>query len=183
LKDQPTLSGNIIGMRFLNQQLLFGVLHIFYRRPLKEINRWIRHYDAIRTNPDGVPNQNEGWISSKYPIEGMHWSEIADIFLPELGIKWGAACSSLKKSWWSYKMSKKYGSGLDSRRDLAYRINKIQYSMGIPLTQFEELEGLNLAESEFESEEQLSLDGEEWTREEIELRKEEKSDEDDWWIS
>jgi hypothetical protein len=151
---------------------------------LKEIDRWIRHYDAIRTNPDGVPNQNEGWISSKYPIENMHWSEIADIFLPELGIKWGAACSSLKKSWWSYKMAKKYGNGLDSRRDLSWRIQKIQRSMGIPVTQFEELEGLNLAESEFEDglNDQSSSDGEQWSKEEVQLRREEaEAAEDDEW--
>jgi hypothetical protein len=150
------------------------------------MDRWIRHYDAIRTNPDALPNRNEGWVSTKYPIEGMHWSEIAEIPLPELGMKWGAACSSLKKSWWSYKMTKKYGSGLDSKRDLAYRINKIQHSMGIPITRFEELEGLNL-ELEFESEDGLNdQSGEQWTREELRLKAEEaeeESDNDDWWIS
>jgi hypothetical protein len=153
---------------------------------LKEIDKWIRAYDNLRTNPDGLPNRNEGWVSTKYPIENMHWSEIADIPLHELGIKWGAACSSLKKSWWSYKMSKKYGNGLDSRRDLAYRINKIQHSMGIALTQFEEIEGLNLAESEFESEDglndQSSSDGEQWSKEEVQLRREEaEAAEDDEW--
>jgi hypothetical protein len=148
------------------------------------MDRWIRHYDNLRTNPDGLPNRNEGWTSSKYPIENMHWSEIADIFLPELGIKWGAACSSLRKSWFAYKMVGKYGSRLDSRRDLAYRINKIQASMGVPLSRFEELEGLNLSESEFESD-----DNEERSKEEIALRKEEAEAEaeednnDDWWTS
>jgi hypothetical protein len=153
---------------------------------LKEIDRWIRQYDNFRTNPDAV--NKEGWTSTKYPIENMHWSEIADIFLPEIQMKWGAACSSLKKSWWSYKMSKKYGNGLDSRRDLAYRIKKIQHSMGIALTQFEELEGLNLAESEFESEsedglnDQSSSDGEQWSKEEVQLRREEaEAAEDDEW--
>ena len=42
-------------------------------------------------NPDDLPNHNEGWNSTKYPeIENMHWSEVAEIFLPELNMKWGA---------------------------------------------------------------------------------------------
>jgi hypothetical protein len=151
---------------------------------LKEIDRWIRHYDAIRTNPDALPNHKEGWTSTKYPeIENMHWSEIAAIYVPELQMRWGSACSALKKSWFHLKLLKRRG---EYAGDIQWRIQKIQRSLGIPVTQFEELEGLNLAESEFESEDglndQSSSDGEQWSKEEVQLRREEaEAAEDDEW--
>jgi hypothetical protein len=39
------------------------------------------------------------WISSRYDFENGHWTDIADIFVPELNMKIGSAISALRKSW------------------------------------------------------------------------------------
>lgn len=51
-------------------------------------------------------------------------------------MRFGSACSVLKKTWKNFKAAGHGGTGW--RGDLAYRINKIQDAMGIPLTEFEE---------------------------------------------
>jgi hypothetical protein len=104
------------------------------------MQKWIRRYDRRRRL--GVNSQqptNESWISSKYDT-GIHWTELERIYLPEINMTWGQACSAIKKSWFSYKMAGKSGM---YRGDIAYRIQNIQRVMGIPITEFDELEGLN----------------------------------------
>ncbi|MGB8935578.1 MAG: hypothetical protein WCC17_10795, partial [Candidatus Nitrosopolaris sp.] len=66
---------------------------------MKEMQRWLRDYNRLRLDPDTT---NESWVSSKYDIEGMHWTELQQIYLPELGMCWGPACSALRKSWYAY---------------------------------------------------------------------------------
>jgi hypothetical protein len=126
---------------------------------MKEMQRWLRDYDRLRLDPDAP---NESWVSSKYDIEGMHWTELQQIYLPELGMCWGPACSALRKSWYAYKMAGCQGG---YRADIAFRINRIQAAMGIPKIEFHELDPRWV-------DEQL-------TEEEIQLRREEEK-EDDW---
>ena len=61
----------------------------------------------------------------------MSWDEIKHIYLPELEMEWGNACSALKKTWYALKKG-------GYTRDLAWRINQIQDAMGIPVTEFED---------------------------------------------
>ncbi|MFZ0220378.1 MAG: hypothetical protein WAM42_01625 [Candidatus Nitrosopolaris sp.] len=126
---------------------------------MNDMMRWIRNYDRLRLNPDA---SNESWVSTKYDIEGMHWTELQQIYLPELGMCWGPACSALRKSWYAYKMAGRQGG---YRADIAFRINRIQAVMGIPKIEFHELDPRWV-------DEQL-------TEEEIQLRREEE-EEDDW---
>ncbi len=125
---------------------------------MKEMQRWLRDYDRLRLDPD---TPNESWVSSKYDIEGMHWTELQQIYLPELGMCWGPACSALRKSWYAYKMAGRQGG---YRGDIAFRINRIQAAMGIPKIEFHELDP--------------GWVDEQLTEEEIQLRREEE--EDDW---
>ncbi len=40
---------------------------------MREMDRWLRIYDNLRTK---APNHNEGWTSTIYDIQGMHWQEL-----------------------------------------------------------------------------------------------------------
>jgi hypothetical protein len=51
-------------------------------------------------------------------------------------MNWGQACSALKKSWLAYKLAGRNGG---YRADIGWRIQKIQRSMGIQVTQFEDV--------------------------------------------
>ena len=39
---------------------------------------WIRKYEQMRHNPDEI---NESWHSTKYPIEGLHWADLQQIYV------------------------------------------------------------------------------------------------------
>ena len=88
----------------------------------------------------------------------------------ELGCHWGGACSALKKLWKSYRIAGR-NYGVDSRRDICWKIRNIQNALGIEKTHFEELEGMIDDE---ESEEGLSV-------EEVELQREEKEENGGYW--
>ena len=120
------------------------------------MQRWHRDYERLRLNPDA---SDESW-TSKYDIESMHWTELQQIYLPELGMCWGPACSALRKSRYAYKQLGRTGQ---YRNDIAYRITKIQNAMGIAKTEFAELGPYT----------------EEWSEEDKQLRREEQ-DEGDW---
>ena len=66
------------------------------------------------------------------------WSEIRDLPVYGLGdtMTIGKSFSMLKKSWRSYKLYRKDGY---PTTDLAFRILKIQRSLSLPLSQFDEL--------------------------------------------
>ena len=105
------------------------------------MQRWLRNYENLRHSKQ----PNESWVSSKYPIEGMHWTELQQLYLPELKMCWGPACNSLKKLWKSYKIAGRTG---EVRSDIAWNIRNIQRAMGIPESRFEELEGMDDEETE-----------------------------------
>jgi len=65
---------------------------------------------------------------------------LQQIFLPELEMCWGPACSALRKSWFACKFA---GKGGLYRGDIAYRIRTIQGATGIKNSEFPELEGLD----------------------------------------
>jgi hypothetical protein len=172
---------------------------------MKGMQKWIEDYEKRRHSKQ----PNESWVSSKYPIEGMHWTELQQLYLPELKMCWGPACNSLKKLWKSYKIAGRNG---EPRGDIAWRINRIQSATGIEKSQFPELEGMNDEESEEEltdeeiqlrreekeesggewnlnfgtSEKRSELYTEEWSEEDKQLRREEREAEeenDDWWFT
>jgi hypothetical protein len=139
---------------------------------LKELDRWIRQYDNFRTNPD--MSVKDGWTSTKYDLTG-HWSDVAEIWIPELNCKFGPACSALKKSWFHLKLLKRRG---EYAGDIQWRIQKIQRSLGIPITQFE-----NMPYKTEQLEEGLTPEERELRNEELESANDEAEKEsDDWWI-
>jgi hypothetical protein len=139
---------------------------------MDQMRKWLVNYERLRHSK----RPNESWISSRYDIQGMHWQELQQLYLPELNMRWGPAVSALKKLWKSYKIAGRTG---ESRSDIAWKINKIQGSMGIEKSIFPELEGIS---GETDDEElQISTD-EELTiakEEEMQLRSEEENEEDD----
>lgn len=165
---------------------------------MNEMQRWLRNYERLRHSQQ----PNESWVSSKYPIEGMHWRELQQIYLPELKMCWGPACNSLKKLWKSYKIAGRNG---EPRGDFAWKIRNIQSAMGIEKSEFPELEGMDDEDQELTDEEiqlkreekeesgrewELDLNSwtsepytDEWSEEDKQLQKEEREAEeenDDW---
>src|SRR5215469_13596029 len=93
---------------------------------MKEIDRWVRQYDRLRTNPDA--RNDASWLSSRYNLEGLSWDEIKEIHIPEMNCTFGPACSALRKSWYAYKRLRKDGG---YATDYALRINHIQRYLGL----------------------------------------------------
>ncbi|MGA9153877.1 MAG: hypothetical protein WBZ36_25130 [Candidatus Nitrosopolaris sp.] len=163
---------------------------------MKGMQKWIEDYEKTRHSKQ-PKESNPGWVSSKYPIESMHWQELQQLYLPTLGLNWGQACSSLKKLWKSYKIAGRNG---EPRGDLAWKIRNIQSAMGIERSNFPELEGMDDEDQELKMEEEEESGGEwelnsgtsekselyteEWSEEDKRLLKEEREAEkenDDWW--
>jgi Ran GTPase-activating protein (RanGAP) involved in mRNA processing and transport len=128
---------------------------------MDQMRKWLVNYERLRHSK----RPTESWISSRYDIQGMHWQELQQLYLPELNMRWGPAVSALKKLWKSYKIA---GRTRESRSDLAWKINQIQKAMGIEKSEFPELDGI-------ETDDEESTD-EAVTREEIELRHEENEE-------
>jgi hypothetical protein len=114
---------------------------------MRGMDKWLHAYELRRLskNPKELKEHNEKWISSKYDIQNMHWTELQQFYLPDLGMCWGPACNSLKKLWKSYEIAGRTG---EVRSDIAWNIQNIQRAMGIPGSQFEELEGMDDEEIE-----------------------------------
>ena len=159
---------------------------------MDEMRKWLMNYERMRLKSN---TPNESWISSKYDIQGLPWQELQQIYLPELGMCWGPACNSLKKLWKSYKIAGRNG---EPRRDIAWKINAIQKAMGIPKSEFPELEGMEMDEELTEEEIQLKREEredagdwgfekpeesytDEWSEEDKQLRREEIAEGDDWF--
>src|SRR5215813_4146725 len=70
-------------------------------RTKNKMQLWLRDYERSRHSK----RPNESWISSRYDIQGMHWQELQQLYLPELNMRWGPAVSALKKLWKSYKIA------------------------------------------------------------------------------
>jgi hypothetical protein len=132
------------------------------------MDKWLYDYERRRTGKD----EHVGWTSSRYDLESKDWDNIREIFIPELQMTFGQASSALKRSWYAYRRSRKEGSGYNN--DLAWRINRIQHYLGIPLTEFQDGPDLNWIKQQLNAEEES---GEEVSAEEIQLRKEEMDEE------
>jgi hypothetical protein len=95
----------------------------------------------------------------------------------------------LKKLWKSYKIAGRTG---EVRSDIAWNIRNIQRAMGIPESQFEELEGMDDEETEAQEVEEnwgfnsgISEESSELTELDKQLKREEQEsqdEEDDWWF-
>jgi hypothetical protein len=98
---------------------------------MRGMDKWLHAYELRRLskNPKELKEHNEKWISSKYDIQNMHWTELQQFYLPDLGMCWGPACNSLKKLWKSYEIAGRTG---EVRSDIAWNIRHIQRAMGIP---------------------------------------------------
>src|SRR5215467_12291360 len=133
---------------------------------MDNMSKWLQAYEHKRTSSPAL-----GWTSSRFDLESKDWNSIKEIFIPELEMTFAQACSALKRSWFAYKMSRKQDVGHNS--ELSWRINRIQYYLGIPLTECETGPSVEWVI------EQLSLEeatGEGITAEEMELRHEEDLD-------
>jgi hypothetical protein len=134
-------------------------------------HRWLAQYEDERMrNYDG---QNHTLVSSKFDLTGLSWSEIRDLETDLVDqndepMTFGRALEALRKSWRSFKLNRKNGS---PSPDLCLRILKLQNGLGLPLSQFEELEkygGSRWALQELENQESTS------DEEEVILRREER---------
>jgi hypothetical protein len=148
---------------------------------MKGMQRWLQRYERER-HSKRPKEPNESWVSSKYDL-GIHWAELQQTFVPELNMTFGSAISVLKKSWKSYKIAGREGM---NRSDLAYRIVSIQNALGLPKSDFPELENMSF-DQEFreawsnENEGQdRDFEQEPLTQEEIQLRREEESERREW---
>src|SRR5215831_4486771 len=137
---------------------------------MDNMSKWLQAYEHKRTSSfESEPAL--GWTSSRFDLQSKDWNNIKEIFIPELEMTFAQACSASKRSWFAYKMSRKQGVGHNS--ELSWRINRIQYYLGIPLTEWETGPSVDWVI------EQLSLEeatGEGVTAEEMELKHEEDLD-------
>ena len=118
--------------------------------------------------------QNTTLSSTKFDLSGLSWNEIRDLEVPELldqngeTMTFGRTFEALRKSWRSFKLSRKNGSPAP---ELALRILKLQSGLGLPLSDFgselEKYRGMQWALAELENEESSSS-------EEAILRREER---------
>ena len=100
---------------------------------MDQMREWLVNYERLRHSKPS----NKSWISSRYDIQGMHWQELQQLYLPELNMRWGPAVNALKKLWKSYKIAGRTG---EPRSDLAWKINRV--AMGLK-SEFPELEGMD----------------------------------------
>jgi hypothetical protein len=119
---------------------------------------------------------HSAWHSTKYDLDNMDWNEIREIYLPEIQMSWGSACEAMRKSWFSYKMSKREG---DRGWDIILRINRIQKALGIELTEFRDGPDIEWVRTQLDLEEGTGVEP---TSEDLELKFEEDhvESEDTW---
>ena len=137
----------------------------------REFTKWLRDYESRRTDPDRQFRIPSSWHSTKYPLEDLSWDEIRNLPVPEMQCSFGEACEAMRKSWFHYKMLKKEG---DRGWDIILRINKIQRSFGIPLTEFRDGPDINWVKQQLDLEEGTGVEP---TSEDLELRYEEEQGE------
>jgi hypothetical protein len=99
--------------------------------------------------------------------------ELQQQYIPELKMRYGPACSALKKLWTSYKIA---GRNSEPRGDIAWLIRNIQSAMGIEKSTFPELEGMEDDNEESEVDQNQGL-----TDEELEAQKEEQQENGGEW--
>lgn len=145
--------------------------------------RWLETYERERHSKQSDWQSN--WQSSKYDFTDPH---VREEYVPEENCSVGGCMSALRKLWKGYKAGQ---SG--ERSYFAWKIRKIQSSLGLELSTFPETEGMDEeqeSEGMMDDEEQQESDGEwnlnpsteEWSEEDKRLLKEEleAEKEDDW---
>ena len=141
----------------------------------RDFQKWLRDYEERRTNPDIEFRMPSAWHSTKYDLESMSWNEIREIYLPEIQMTWGVACEAMRKSWFSYKMSKREG---DRGWDIILRINRIQRALGIKMTEFRDGPDIEWVKQQLDLEEGTGVEP---TSEDLELKFEEDHDQENIW--
>ena len=132
----------------------------------------------VMKNSKRLKEPNPDWVSTKFDLQNTPWQELQKIYLPEVKMCLGPACSALKRNWLKYKITS--DNGIDSRRNISWTINKLQAAIGLERSRFLELEEQGI----FYDEEDQQEDDKQWmTAEEKELQKEEEIENDNWWIS
>jgi hypothetical protein len=145
------------------------------------MNRWLRNYEARRMG--GADMSAKGLLSSRFDLEGLSWSEIREIPIPELGenMTFGKGCEQLRKTWRHLKLNR--SEGTYHNIDLELRINRLQHFLGFERTQFDDLDP-DWVDQELSMEEEKSneasddLNGEELSEQ---LRREEFQDQLNAW--
>jgi hypothetical protein len=94
-------------------------------------------------------------------------------FIGVWGMRFGPACHKLKQLWKDYKSARELG--LSGSSQTAWEINQIQKSMGIQVSEFEELAAIG----EYEDQDQEETP--EWSIEDLQLKYEEEAEGDDWY--
>ncbi len=79
--------------------------------------------------------RSDFWQSWKYNFDDMDWRELQSLYIEDLGITFGAAVSSLKKSWKMYKYSILQGDEAAAKH-YSLIINRVQDALGLPLSSF-----------------------------------------------
>ena len=143
---------------------------------MSDMSRWLNNYEHERTSlfNDGP---TIGWTSSRYNLEDKDWDNIREIFIEPLDMTFKQAFSALKRSWFAYKRSRKEGVGYNS--ELGWRINRIQYYLGIPLTEFDGGLPINFVKQQLALEEGTGI---QQTSEDLEIKLEEESENRLLWI-
>ena len=159
------------------------------------LNQWLSGYELRRTDPYwGGEGGGRKLSSTRFDIEGMSWDEIREIEIPQLGpdMNFGKSFEALRKS--RYALRRNRAEGSYDNKDLEYRINRIQYFLGIDITEWDDLnptwvkEELAREEREFNNTGEIGEE-EELSIEERQLKAEEEAeeladwglDEDDEW--
>jgi hypothetical protein len=74
--------------------------------------------------------------SSRYDFNSYDWRGLQQLWIEHLRIRFGAAVSSLKKSWHAFKLGMREGDEAKCRH-YAATINRIQAALGIEETSFD----------------------------------------------
>jgi hypothetical protein len=126
------------------------------RKIMDKNHRWIRDYDRRRTEGfDSKPRLH----SSRFNLENRDWNEIRQMPTPLIespNLCFGTACSALRKSWFSLKLSKKSGI---ADQEMMLRICKLQMVLGFEISQFDELDPDYVRQELFLEKQQLQRDG------------------------
>jgi hypothetical protein len=148
---------------------------------VSQMRRWLQRNENSRHNFGQHGQPSEFWRSSKYDTQNLSWKELSEIDVDDLGMTFGAAINSLKKLWFSYKMSRKSGTGY--RADIAWKINEVKSALGLPKSHFPELEGMEEESAEEAQlraeEEQENQQEDDWNVDQV-LGREENGQEDEW---
>jgi hypothetical protein len=107
-------------------------------KSLSKLNSWLIGYERRRTSGEAEMSQ---LLEVRSDLQGLSWDEIRDMpvvqnFTDE-PMTIGKTFSALKKSWRSLKLYRRDGMPTS---DLALRIVKAQHSLGLPLSEFDELD-------------------------------------------